>query len=394
MPVFHRTAIAAVGTAAAATVAAAVVLVPHSGVQHYQAAGAVSAATRLARPSAVRGSFLAPRHTVRTIASTVPPTGDVNPYGTAVITRTSGRLTAGDVLISNYNDKANLQGTGSTIIEISPSGHRTLFARITTAMLPASCPGGVGLSTALAVLPGGWVVVGSAPSTNGQASTAKAGCLIVLGNQGRVREVFAGAAIDGPWDATAVSQGAFADLFVTNALRGTAAGHGKVVRQGTVVRIAFLLSAVTPPTPLGVTTIATGFPEQASSTAFVLGPTGVALGRNGILYVADTASNTISAIPNALTRQGSTGTGRTITSGRALAQPLGLAIAPDGDILTVNGGNGKIVETTPGGRQVGTEFLDTSGSPAGAGALFGLAIAPRGGVYYVDDVANTLRLLR
>ena len=36
--------------------------------------------------------------------------------------------------------------------------------------------------------------------------------------------------------------------------------------------------------------------------------------------------------------------------------------------------------------------LDTSGSPPGAGALFGLAVAPqRSGVYYVDDAANTLR---
>jgi hypothetical protein len=38
--------------------------------------------------------------------------------------------------------------------------------------------------------------------------------------------------------------------------------------------------------------------------------------------------------------------------------------------------------------------LDKSGSPAGAGALFGLAVAPRGdGVYFVDDATNTLDLL-
>jgi hypothetical protein len=35
-----------------------------------------------------------------------------------------------------------------------------------------------------------------------------------------------------------------------------------------------------------------------------------------------------------------------------------------------------------------------SGSPPGAGALFGLAVAPVGtGVYYVDDAVKTLRLL-
>jgi DNA-binding beta-propeller fold protein YncE len=74
--------------------------------------------------------------------------------------------------------------------------------------------------------------------------------------------------------------------------------------------------------------------------------------------------------------------------------PLGLAIAPNGDVLTVNSGDGNIVETTPAGRQVATKALDTSGSPAGAGARFGLAVAPHGnGVYFVDDATNQLNLL-
>jgi len=52
------------------------------------------------------------------------------------------------------------------------------------------------------------------------------------------------------------------------------------------------------------------------------------------------------------------------------------------------------VETTPEGMQVHVKILDTSGSPAGAGALFGLAVAPYGnGVYFVDDATNTLDLL-
>lgn len=395
MPVFHRIVIAAVGTAAVGIVAAAVLVSPHPAGQQAKPAAAVVAAARLARPTAAHGSFLAPLRTVRTIGSTVPQNGDVNPYGIAVVSRTMGRLTAGDVLISNYNDKANLQGTGSTIVEISPRGHQTVFAKITPAMLPGPCPGGVGLSTALAILPGGWVVVGSAPSANGQATTAKAGCIIVLDRHGQVRETFAGPAVNGPWDATAVSQGSLADLFVTNTLIGTAAGHGKVVHRGTVIRISLRLSGSRVPRLLGVTTIGSGLAEQSSTAAFVLGPTGVGLGRNGTLYVADTVNNTITAILGALWRQDSVGPGRILTSGGAVLQPLGLAIAPNGDILTVNGGNGKIVETTPRGRQVATEFLDTSGSPAGAGALFGLAIAPYGhGVYYVDDVANTLRLVR
>ncbi|MBV9451503.1 MAG: hypothetical protein JO345_37015 [Streptosporangiaceae bacterium] len=397
MVVYRRTiAAAAAGLAAAGAVTAAAVAASHSGAQHAAPAADVRAAPAVGRPSAAPGAYLARLRTVRTIGSTVPSNGDVNPYGIVVLQHSAGRLHAGNVLVSNYNDKANLQGTGSTIVQITPRGKLSVFARITKAMLPSSgsCPGGIGLSTALVTLPGGWVVVGSAPSANGQAATAKAGCLIVLDNQGRLRETLHGDGINGPWDATAVSTGKTADLFVTNAFNGTAAGKGTIVRKGTVVRIALRLSGSAAPRLAGAAIIATGLAEQASAAAFVLGPTGVGLGRGDILYVADTATSTITAIPGALHRNGSAGPGLTITAGGSLSQPLGLAIASDGDILTVNGGNGKIVETTPAGRQVATELLDNSGSPAGAGALFGLTVASSGNVYYVDDVANTLRLLR
>jgi hypothetical protein len=90
----------------------------------------------------------------------------------------------------------------------------------------------------------------------------------------------------------------------------------------------------------------------------------------------------------------SAGTGFVLTSGGRLNAPLGLVIAPNSDVLTVNGGDGRIVETATGGTQVAHRFLDRSGSPPGSGALFGLAVVPRdGGVYYVDDATNTLRLL-
>ncbi|MGH3276062.1 MAG: hypothetical protein ACRDNZ_17270, partial [Streptosporangiaceae bacterium] len=142
------------------------------------------AAQAFARPPT---PFIRHFHTITTIASTVPANGDVNPYGVAVIRQSIGRLRAGNVLVSNFNNKANQQGTGKTIVQISPSGRRTLFASI-TGRLPGPCPGGVGLTTALNVLPGGWVVVGSTPSRNGQAATARAGCLIVLSAMGQVRE--------------------------------------------------------------------------------------------------------------------------------------------------------------------------------------------------------------
>jgi hypothetical protein len=363
------------------------------------AAAAVAAGAGLAMMAPASASpspppFIGPFTHLKNIASTVPANGDVNPYGIVVVRHSQGMLHRGDVLVSNFNNMNNLQGTGSTIVEVSPSGHQTLFAQISPSDLTGPCPGGVGLTTALTILQNGWVVVGSTPSSNGMAATAKAGCLIVLDNQGRVRETISGHGINGPWDMAAVSFGQFAELFVTNVLNGTVAADGAVVHKGTVLRLLVRVSGNCPPRLLRVTTVGSGFFEQTNSAAFVIGPTGVGFGPNGTLYVADTGENRITAIPHAATRMSSAGTGSVLTSGGKLNAPLGLTIAPNGDVLTVNGGNGRIVETTPGGAQVASFFLDKSGSPPGSGALFGLAVAPHGsGVYYVDDATNFLRLL-
>jgi hypothetical protein len=139
------------------------------------------------------------------------------------------------------------------------------------------------------------------------------------------------------------------------------------------------------------TIIASGFAERTDPAALVVGPTGLGLGAAG-LYVASTALNRIRLIADPEGRTSSGGTGTIVTSGGKLKQPLGLTIAPNGDILTVNAGNGKIVETAPGGQQVAAKVLDSSGSPPGAGALFGLAVAPRG-IYFVDDATNELKHL-
>jgi hypothetical protein len=112
--------------------------------------------------------------------------------------------------------------------------------------------------------------------------------------------------------------------------------------------------------------------------------------------VADSVANRIAAIPNALSRSAST-SGTTVSAGGAINDPLGLALAPNGDILTTNGGDGNLVETTPAGQQVAVKILDTSPAPPGPngnGTLFGVTVAPHvSGVYFVDDGTNTLNLL-
>ena len=143
-----------------------------------------------------------------------------------------------------------------------------------------------------------------------------------------------------------------------------------------------------------MTTIGSGFMERTDPDALVIGPTGMGLNSRGTLFVADSLGNRVTAIPGAPFRHSSAGTGFVVTSGGALNTPLGLTVAPGGNILTVNGGDGRLVETTPAGVQIAKRFLDKSGSPKGAGALFGLAVAPHAsGLYYVDDAVNTLRLL-
>src|SRR5579864_5833905 len=112
--------------------------------------------------------------TVTTISSTIPSNGDINPYGIFRVPRSVGRLVRGNLLISNFNASSNLQGTGTTLVQISPQGNFSLFAQIDPNNLPGPCIGGVGLTTALVVLRSGWVIVGSLPTTDGMPDTAQA----------------------------------------------------------------------------------------------------------------------------------------------------------------------------------------------------------------------------
>src|SRR5512143_2755374 len=130
---------------------------------------ALAPVVALAKGSAFIDRF----NNISSVASTVPANGDVNPYGVAIIHTSTGKLVRGDILVSNFNNSQNQQGTGTTIVEISPGGHVTLFAQISASHLPGPCPGGIGLTTALVALRSGWVIVGSLPTSAGDPATSK-----------------------------------------------------------------------------------------------------------------------------------------------------------------------------------------------------------------------------
>ena len=130
-----------------------------------------------------------------------------------------------------------------------------------------------------------------------------------------------------------------------------------------------------------------------NSSALVLGPTGVALGQFGTLFVADTINNRIAAIPFARSRLSPVaGGGYTVTSGGGLNAPLGMTIAPNG---TRDRGERKRRER---GRDdaLGTAGRRRPDGPARSGGdLFGLMITPNHkAILFVDDGNNTLERFR
>ena len=292
--------------------------------------------------------------------STVPANGDVNPYGVAFVDDSfpvgSGPLAHGDILISNFNNANNLQGTGTTIVDISKTGVRSQFFGGTAPL---------GLTTALGTLRAGFIVVGNGPTSDGSSATAKPGSLLVINNQGKLIQSIASPAINYPWDMTLVDNGGTAIAFVSNAL------------DGKVNRLDFVVN------PWGLTlkswqTIAS-YAHQGDPVTLFDAPTGSAYdAAHDILYVASSLDNAVYAVDHAATRKSSAGLGELIYKDNVhLHGPLGMAWAPNGHLLVSNNDAvnpdpnqpSEIVEFTVFGQFVKEISVD----PAQGGS-FGLAV--------------------
>ncbi len=345
-------------------------------------------------------------HKHQFLATMVAENGDVNPYAVVVAPVSAGAIEQGDVLVDNFNNISNLQGTGTTIIRYRPSTKEAKqFAQVSAKL--KDCPGGVGLTTAMTMLKSGWIIVGSAPSTDGTTATKGDGCMLVFDANGKHVATWAGPTINGPWgDMATVDKGDHATLFISMAgfgLKGPdvvdpQTKYPQIIHQATVLRLEISIPEGKPPVLESQTVIGDGFAQRADRDNFLFGPTGVVLAPDDTLYVTDGLDNEITAIPNASTRTGAEGKGKLVTKEGLLAWPLAMVMTPQGHLIVTNGKNGQAVEVDPvSGKQIYAHWLNANQaqSPPGNGNLFGLALAPDGkSFYYVEDDINSLRLAR
>jgi hypothetical protein len=302
--------------------------------------------------------FLPQQRTV----STVPSNGDANPYGVAFVEQGfaagSGPLKSGDILVSNFNNSSNLQGLGTTIVDVPEAGGAaTLFFQ-------GSSP--LGLTTALGLLRKGFVVVGNGPTADGTSATASAGSLLVIDNRGNLIQTITDANIQYPWDMALVDLGNHATAFVSNALNGT------------VARLEFSVGSAGL-TLQNSTVIGSGYMHRGDPAALFVAPTGLVYDAyRDVLYVASTEDNEVFALRDAGSRKSAAGTGSVIYQDSVhLHGPLGMAMAPNGHLLVSNSDviNGdpnqpsEIVEFTINGKFVRQLSVD----PAQGGS-FGLAV--------------------
>jgi hypothetical protein len=296
----------------------------------------------------------------------------------------------GDILVANFNNFHNQQGTGSTIVRITLSQppQQTLFYSDAT-------PANIGFSTALGVLRAGFVVLGNVPST--LPGMAAGTCHPPIGTdvgQGSLTFIDASgnfvmryndpAFVNGPWDLTVFDSGATAKIFVSNVITGTVSRLDLTIGAGITITNAVQ--------------IASGYPHDCDPNAFVVGPTGLAYDPGAdVLYVASTVDNAIFTVANAGRTGSDRGKGTLLSSINQFHGPLGLVrsnvngnlISAQGDAIAPSASHpSEIVEIRPTGTFVSQFSID----PA-PGSAFGLALDESGAqsrFAAVDDGINFL----
>ena len=312
-----------------------------------------------------------------TIGSTVPANGEQNPYGLDVAKTDAGKLEAGDLVVCDFNNAANVQGTGSTIIALHPHpGATTRFVAQDPSLL--GC-------TALALAPSDFIWA-AAFAANDNPIFSPGGSLVTT---------LAG----GPW------HGPFGQAFSPHSGPfGSAAFYESNASDGSIVRINL------PSFTFDV--IVRGLPVNGGVPGSILGPSGLQYEKkHDRLYIVDGTNNALYALCHVSTipAGGITVTGgttfsgpfkhraRVVFSGPPLNGPISSALLANGHLVLGNTldptGKNLMVELTPHGRVLDVKNVDTGA----AGALFGMVATGRDvddtKLYFNDDNDNTVKVL-
>jgi hypothetical protein len=316
-----------------------------------------------------------------TIGSTMVK-GEQNPYGLDVAKSDSGPIKTGDLVICNFNNAANVQGTGSTILALHPvvGSTPTLIAQDPSLL---GCDA-IALNAANDV---SWV---AAYKANDNPLVTATGAVVTTLPFGPWH---------GPWgQAFSPKQGPFgkAAFYVTNA------------GDGTIVRVDILSAG-----GFAFDVIATGFAVNGGVPGSILGPSGLQYdAKNDNLYIVDGADNSLTVFKHVSTippggiflTNGSFGgpfhgRARRVFSGSPLNGPISSALLPNGDLVLGNTldptGSNIMVEISPSrGKVLATKNVDTGA----AGALFGMVATGTSAadvqLFYNDDNTSTLNVLR
>jgi hypothetical protein len=318
--------------------------------------------------------------------STVPANGDVNPYGLAFIPKhfCSSTLNEDDILVANFNNATNVQGTGTTVSLLNSKNPQPVAGTFFTSEL-------LGLSGAFGLLRSGFILVGNVPFDPAANGNVGIGKIQVLDCKAEVVAVLdARFGVTDPWGLTVYEDCDEILIFVSNA---------NPHENGTVVRIR--LSNPPDFDHAHFTVIGSGFLSRPDPAAFVLGPAGLAYDpEDDVLFVAAEGDNAIFKIPQAAHRYDSAGKGVLVFNDQVhLHGPLGLILTKEGHLITANADSIKVdpnqpselVEFTRKGKFLAQFSID----PANGGAFelaFGVVSKNLRVLGALDDNVPSLKL--
>jgi hypothetical protein len=313
---------------------------------------------------------------ITTVGSTVDPqNGDANPYGLAIAPITSGKITAGDLLICNFNDSAGVEGNGTTIEVLHPAAGSTPTQFVQDPNLQGCA------ALAFDAQDNPWA---AAYTSNLAPFYTSAGVLTASLSAGPW---------DGPWGEAFVTPTGAASFFVTSN-----------ATNGSLVNVDIAGDTF-------VTTV-TGFSINAGAVpGTIFGLSGLTYNAaTDTLYVVDSNLNRVVAFAkysklgaNAITVAAdgsfsgpSASSAKVLYSGEPLESPISAALLYNGDLVVGNTGGmtgqNVLVEISAAGKVEATQNLDTGAT----GALFGIATtgstAATTKIYFNDDNDNTVKV--